>query len=90
LARLFDGSERAYFSLKPLTLDRETIFAQRAHQVNQEAYKRHWLSFHQEAQKLLPQDWQGLFYLLKKYCWCVLSSTSRDEETTSRFLITCP
>lgn len=80
LARLCDGSEQLYFSLKPLALDQEAIFAQPTHHVDQKAYERYWTSFHHEAQRLLPQDWQGLFYLLKKYCWCVVSSASRDEE----------
>lgn len=80
LAHLSDGPERRYFSLRPLNLDQETIFAQQTHHVNQEAYQRHWLGFHKEAQKLLSGDWQGLFYLLKKYCWCVLSSATRGKE----------
>ncbi len=80
LPRLFDGSQRLYFSLKPLALDRETIFAQSTHHVSQDTYERHWLDFHREVQKLLPKDWQGLFHVLKKYCWCVLSSASRTEE----------
>nr|BAL57700.1 CRISPR-associated protein, Csm1 family [uncultured Acetothermia bacterium]BAL59384.1 CRISPR-associated protein Csm1 family [Candidatus Acetothermum autotrophicum] len=80
LARLFDGPERLCFPLKPLALDQATIFAQSTNLVNQEVYKHHWLGFHQEAQRLLPQDWQGLFYLIKKYCWCVPSSATRGEE----------
>ncbi len=80
LTRLLNGSERWYFSLKSLALDRETIFAQPTKYVSQEAYQYYWRDFHQEAQRLLPQDWHGLFYLLKKYCWCVLSSASPGEE----------
>lgn len=80
LARLFDGSERRYFSLRPLALDRETLFTQSNPQVSQQAYEHHWVSFYQEVQKLLSNDWLGLFYLIKKYCWCVLSSATRGEE----------
>lgn len=80
LARIWGYEDsQVYFPLKPLALDTETIFARPESHVSQEAYKRYWLSFHQEAQKLLPQDWQGLFYLLKKYLWCVVSSASRGE-----------
>jgi len=80
LTRLLGGSARWYFSLKPLALDRETIFAQPTRDVSQEAYQQYWWDFYQEAQRLLPQDWHGLFYLLKKYCWCMLSSASPGEE----------
>jgi CRISPR-associated protein Csm1 len=83
LTRLLNGSERSErwnFSLKPLALDQEAIFAQPTRYVSQEAYRQYWWDFYQEAQRLLPQDWHGLFYLLKKYCWCVLSSASPGEE----------
>lgn len=80
LARVFDGSERRYFPLKRLALEREVIFAQSSPQVTQQAYERYWVSFHQEVQKLLSNDWLGLYHLLKKYCWCVLSSATRGEE----------
>ncbi|MEM2001877.1 MAG: type III-A CRISPR-associated protein Cas10/Csm1 [Candidatus Methanomethylicaceae archaeon] len=80
VGNLRDSKTETYIDLKPLQLERSVLFSTQNPVVNQEAYQRHWQAFHREALALLPQDWLGLFYLLRKYCWCIPSSASPGEE----------
>lgn len=69
-----------YFAIKPLQLEHVVLFPTPNVTVTQEVYQHHWQAFHKEALDLLPQDWLGFFHLLRKYCWCIPSSTARGEE----------
>lgn len=73
-------TSKAFLALNPLKLEISILFPSQDVLVDQKAYQRHWQAFHREALDLLPQDWLGLFYLLRKYCWCMPSSTARGEE----------
>ncbi len=68
------------FAIQPLQLERSVLFPAPSVTVNQEVYQLHWNAFYSEALKLLPEDWLGLFHLLRKYCWCIPSSAAPGEE----------
>ena len=71
------------FSLKPLSLERESIFPKHLTQEHVKSlkgsYSELWQQFIKDFENLPADSFNGfeesLFYLLKKYTWCIPSNT---------------
>lgn len=80
------------YGLKPLSADRNNIFPESLPQDNirslKEDYEKLWQGFEKEFAQLPAGSFSGfeesLFYLLKKYTWCIPSNT-KDMVSESLF-----
>ena len=88
-AQIYDqekGLSKASYPTQKLSLNRETIFPRE--NVSPD-YDSLWQEFLDEAEQLPSGDFEiffeSLFYLLKKYTWCVPSAAYRDHADISLF-----
>ncbi len=68
------------FSLKPLSLEKDSIFPHRQAVVNPSSYKSFFEQFQKEFSQIKNID--QLYYLLEKYTWCIPSATPWGDTRT--------